>query len=183
MDGYELMKKRFLSSLTVVFALILMVCTLSFTASAEAPISVSIDKFNLVFEDNVYLKYAVKFDGVEDNLINSNNIGILYFTAPQSEYTEGNENYSSSVVGHTTIDGQKYYTFEYRHITAKQMTDYIYSVAYIDIDGERYYSAPAKYSVLDYAYSKLGMTGTASTNANLKAMLKSMLNYGADAQR
>ena len=180
------MKRKFLSVLTIALTVVLFVCALSITVSAEeASVTpkVSIDKFNLVFEDNVYLKYAVKFDGVDDNNITSDNVGMLYFTEPQSEYIEGNENYSSSVVGHTTIDEQKYYTFEYRHISAKMITDYIYSVAYINIDGERYYSAPVKYSVLDYCYSKLGKTGTASENENFKALLSATMEQGAAAQK
>ena len=179
------MKKRILSVITIILTVMLCVCAVGFSAGADENVTptVSIDKFNLVFDDNVYLKYAVKFDGIDDSAINSSNIGMLYFTAPQSEYIEGNENYSSGVVGFTTISDQKYYTFEYRHITAKQMTDYIYSVAYIDVDGVRHYSAPAKYSVLEYVYSKLGKTGEASTNDDFKAMLESMLEYGANAQK
>jgi len=167
-------------------AFVLLICALSIPVGAveetETP-SVSIDKFNLVFEDNVYLKYAVRFDGVEDGSITSDSIGMLYFNEPKTDYTEANATYASGVVGHTTIEDVKYYTFEYRHISAKEMTDYVYSVAYIDVDGVRYYSAPVKYSVLDYCYAKLGKTGVASDNENFKAMLESMLEYGANAQK
>ena len=179
-------KKKFLPILAIVFTVVMLVCTMAISVNAadEATTpTVSIDKFNLVFEDNVYLKYAVKFDGVEDVSITADNIGMLYFSTPQENYVADNATYTSSVVGYTTINGTKYYTFEYRNITAKQMTDYIYSVAYIDVDGERYYSAPVKYSVLEYAYSKLGKTGVASDNENFKAMLESMLEYGANAQK
>ena len=179
------MKRKLLSALTVALTIVLFVCALSITVSAQeasAP-NVSIDKFNLVFEDNVYLKYAVKFDGIDDSAITSDNIGMLYFTAPQADYTAGGEKYSSGVVGYTTIKGQKYYTFEYRHISAKQMTDYVYSIAYIDIDGERIWSEPAKYSVLEYCYSKLGKTGTASDNEDYRNLLAATLEQGAMAQK
>ncbi|MBQ4116734.1 MAG: leucine-rich repeat protein, partial [Clostridia bacterium] len=180
------MKKKILPILMLALAFVLLVCALSIPVGAveetETP-SVSIDKFNLVFEDNVYLKYAVRFDGVEDGSITSDSIGMLYFNEPKTDYTEANATYTSGVVGHTTIEDVKYYTFEYRHISAKQMTDYVYSVAYIDVDGVRYYSAPVKYSVLDYCYAKLGKTGVASDNENFKAMLESMLEYGANAQK
>ena len=179
------MKKKILPILTIVLTLVMLVCAMAISANAKEATtpSVSIDKFNLVFDDNVYLKYAVKFDGVEDEAITSENIGMLYFNAPQADYTEANATHTSSVVGYTTISGEKYYTFEYRHITAKQMTDYVYSVAYIDVDGVRYYSSPNKFSVLEYAYSKLGKTGVASDNEDFKAMLESMLDYGANAQK
>ena len=183
----NIMKRKLLLLFAVILAFISVVCTFSFFISAKsatAPTTVAIEKFNLVFEDNVYLKYAVKFDNVDDRKITASNIGMLHFTSPQSDYTVGNEIYSSRVVGYTMIDGQKYYTFEYRHITAKQMTDYIYSVAYIDIDGEKYYSEPVKYSVLEYAYLTLGKTGNApSSNEELKEMLANMLEYGASAQK
>ncbi len=171
--------------LILVLTVATLVCVFAFSASAEEAETpaVSIDKFNLVFEDNVYLKYAVKFAGVEESEITASNIGMLYFTAPQDDYTKVGEAYSSSVVGYQMIGGEKYYTFEYRHITAKQMADYIYSVAYIDIDGERIFSAPVKYSVLDYCYSKLGKTGVASTNADFRDLLSATLQQGAAAQK
>ena len=120
------MKKRILPILMLALTLVLLVCamTVSVSAAEDATTpSVSIDKFNLVFEDNVYLKYAVKFDGVEDGSITADNIGMLYFSTPQENYVSDNATYTSSVVGYTTLGGTKYYTFEYRHITAKQMTD------------------------------------------------------------
>ena len=178
------MKRKYLFILTIALSALLLVCALSFTISAEEATTptVSIDKFNLVFEDNVYLKYAVKFDGIDDADIAAENIGMLYFSTPCDDYTAGNESYSSGVVGHVTISGQKYYTFEYRHVTTREMTDYVYSVAYIDVDGVRYYSAPVKYSVLDYCYSKLGKTGVASDNEKYINLLIATLEQGAAAQ-
>ena len=73
--------------------------------------------------------------------------------------------------------------FDYTELAAKQMTDVVYARAYTQVDGVDYYSDVNKYSILQYAYSKLGKTGTASTNAELKDMLSSMLTYGASAQK
>ena len=66
------MKKRLLYGITLVLTIISLVCIFAFSASAagEKTPSVSIDKFNLVFDDNVYLKYAVKFDNVAESAIN-----------------------------------------------------------------------------------------------------------------
>ena len=174
-------KTKFLIVIFAIVTLTLSVFAVTASAGAEEP-SVSIDKFNLVFDDNVYLKYAVKFHGIDDDDITSSKIGMLYFTSPSDSYVTGKENHSSSVVGFTDIGGEKYYTFEYRHINAKQMTDYVYSVAYLDHGGERYYSEPVKFSVLDYAYAKLGKTGVASENESFKDMLSEMLQYGEKAQ-
>ena len=64
------------------------------------------------------------------------------------------------------------------------MTDDIYSRAYVIVDGEIYYSDVEQYSILRYAYNKLGYSigSTASTNQKLKDLLSSMLEYGAMAQ-
>ena len=179
------MKKKFLSLIAILLIAVLLICAVPFSVNAEEipQPTVCIEKFNLVFEDNVYLKYAVRFDGVDDSKINSSNIGMLYFTEPQSDYTAGGEVHSSKVVGYTMISGQKYYTFEYRHITAKQMTDDIYSIAYIEIDGQKYYSEPVKYSVLHYAYIKLGKIGVASENEDFRNLLSLTLEQGAAAQQ
>ena len=179
------MKRKNLLCLCVILTLVLTLGAITLVVGAEEEPSVSVERFNLVFEDNVYLKYAVSFTGVDDSEINSSNIGMLYFTEPKEDYTKGGETHSSGVVGFTTLDGKKVYTFEYRHITAKQMTEYVYSVAYMDIDGERYYSEPVKFSVLEYCYAKLGKIGTdnVSTNEEFKSLLVSTLNYGADAQK
>ena len=100
-------KKRLLLTLTLILTLASVFCVLSFASDADGENypTVSIDKFNLVFEDNVYLKYAVKFDGVEDSALSSSTIGMLYFTEPQESYVSGKEEYFSSVVGYTKIDG------------------------------------------------------------------------------
>ena len=72
------MKKKFLILSALTVTLFSLPCGFLLNANAEENITptVNIDKFNLVFEDNVYLKYAVKFDGINDEDINSNIIGI-----------------------------------------------------------------------------------------------------------
>ena len=178
------MKRRILVLATVVLSLLLAIGISTFAASAEeAEPSVSIEKFNLAFEDNTYLKYAVKFTGVDDAEINADNIGMLYWTDYADGFVPGTEDYSSETTGYTTISGVKHYVFEYTHLAAKQLTDYIYSVAYIELDGTTYYSEPVKYSALEYAYNRLGKTSEGSTNTELKALLNNMLAYGASAQQ
>ena len=177
------MKKKSFTLLAVVFATLLLVfaSVIAMSMSESTP-SVSIEKFNLTFESDTYIKYAVKFSGVSESDITRGNTGMLYWTAPQESYEIGSESASSEIIGYTTIDGEKYYTFAYDKFSAKQMTDYVYSVAYIVIDGEYYYSDVAKYSILTYAYDILGYTGEASDNASLKNMLLKLLDYGAAAQ-
>ena len=178
------MKKKIL----ILAALVLMLaCTFSLgalTVSAEeAKPTVSIEKFNLDFEDNTYLKYAVKFTDIDDVEINKNNVGMLYWTDFAEGFVPGTEDYSSETTGYTTIDGVKHYVFEYTHLAAKQLTDYIYSVAFLEYNGETYYSEPVKYSALEYAYNRLGKTSEGTTDEELKALLNDMLAYGASAQQ
>ena len=146
------MKRKILTLLAVVFTVATLMCVTALAVSADAEPSATIAKFNLAFEDNTYLKYAVRFDGVNDDRINENNIGMLYWTDYADGFVPGTEDFSSTTTGYTEISGVKHYVFEYTHIAAKQLTDYIYSVAYIELDGETYYSEPAKYSALEYAY-------------------------------
>ena len=178
------MKNKILSLAIAILALSLLICASAFVVSAseETP-TVSIDRFNLTFESDTYIKYAVKFSDVDESQITRANTGMLYWTSPQDSYEIGSESSSSEIIGYTTIEDEKYYTFSYDKFSAKQMTDYIYSVAYIIIDGEYYYSAPVKYSILTYAYDKLGYTGEASESETLRDMLNSLITYGALAQK
>ena len=178
------MKKKLLILAALVLTLACVLSLGALTVSAEeAEPSVTIAKFNLAFEDNTYLKYAVKFTGVDDAEITADNIGMLYWTDYESGFVPGTEDFSSETTGYTTISGVKHYVFEYTHLAAKQLTDYVYSVAYLEYDGETYYSEPVKYSALEYAYNRLGKTHTGSTNTELKALLNNMLAYGASAQQ
>ena len=178
------MKRKILVLVTVVLSLLLAISVSTFAVSAEeAEPSGEIAKFNLAFEDNTYLKYAVRFDGVADSAITENNIGMLYWTDYEGGFVPGTEDFSSKTTGYTEISGVKHYVFEYTHLAAKQLTDYVYSVAYLEYDGETYYSEPVKYSALEYAYNRLGKTSEGSTNTELKALLNNMLAYGASAQQ
>ena len=177
------MKRKLL--IVAAACLALLVCfAFSFTASAEeTEPTVSIEKFNLAFEDNTYIKYAVKFVGIDDAKITTDNIGMLYWTDTADGFVPGAEDFSSATTGYTTIDGEKYYVFKYTNMVAKQLADYVYSVAYLEYDGETYYSAPVKFSALEYCYSKLGKTGVASTNADFRNLLTATLEQGAAAQK
>ena len=108
---------------------------------------------------------------------------MLYWTDAEGGFVPGTEKYSSKTTGYTHIGTQKYYVFEYTHLAAKQLTDYVYSVAYLEYGGNIYYSEPVKFSALEYAYYMLGKTGEGTDNDELKALLTNMLAYGASAQQ
>ena len=172
------MKKRIITvaSVILLFALsIVGVFAVTTAAQEEAP-TLSLDYANLSFRDSICIKYAVKAEGAES-------VTLLCWTEGQESYTKGTEERVLYVTGTETIDGVEYLVFDYTGLSAKQMTDEIYVRAYAEVDGAAVYSDVRKYSVLEYAYTMLGKLGTyESTNADLKALLESMLDYGGRAQ-
>ena len=164
-----------LIALTLVVSMLLIGVAVPVSANAEAP-ELSIDYCNLSFRDSVCIKYAVATTSTEETTI-------LLWDEPSDEYLYGTHIAQLETVGNQTISGETYKVFDYTDLAAKQMTDVIYARAYTVVDGVAYYSDVVKYSILQYAYSKLGKTGTASDDENLKAMLSSMLEYGANAQK
>ncbi len=161
-------------TLTLVVAILLTGMAVFVSATGEAP-ELSIDYCNLSFRDSVCIKYAVASTSSEETTL-------LLWDEPSDEYLYGTHIAELETVGNQTISDETYKVFDYTDLAAKQMTDVVYARAYTVVDGKAYYSDVAKYSILQYAYSKLGKTGTASDDENLKAMLSSMLEYGANAQ-
>lgn len=133
---------------------------------------------NLSFNDSIYIKYAIGYN----NIHNLNDVKLLVWTSPSDTYTKNTESVILSPVGTKTVEGTKCIIFDYKNIPAKKLTDYIYARAYCTVNGQEYYSEVKKYSALTYAYNKLGYTGTASNNEDLKALLSGLLEYGASAQ-
>ena len=164
-----------LIALTLVVSMLLIGVAVPVSASVEIP-ELSIDYCNLSFRDSVCIKYAVTTTSTEETTV-------LLWNEPSNEYLYGTHIAQLETVGNQTISGETYKVFDYTDLAAKQMTDVIYARAYTVVDGVAYYSDVVKYSILQYAYSKLGKTGTASDDENLKAMLSSMLEYGANAQK
>lgn len=163
-----------LLALTLVISMLVIGTSIIVSANSTAP-ELSIDYCNLSFRDSVCIKYAVASTSTEETTV-------LLWNEPSNEYLYGTHIAELETVGNQTISGETYKVFDYTDLAAKQMTDVIYARAYTVVDGEEYYSDVEKYSILQYAYSKLGKTGTASDDENLKALLSSMLEYGANAQ-
>ncbi len=141
--------------------------------------TISIYAKNLTFTETVYIKYAVKVTNVSE----TDELGLLVWTEAPQEYTYGTHNAKLSAT-YEDVNGTSMPTFTYDRLAAKQMTDVLYTVAYVERNGEYYYSAPKKYSILEYAYNKLGKTNAEpTTNTELKELLQSMLIYGGNAQK
>ena len=151
------------------------------TATEPKEPGLNIEAANLSFEDSVYVLYAVSHEGIP-----AESVKLLFWTEPEATvdaYVLGTEAYSKTYVDlDETVNGKSCVIFNNTELRAKNMADYVYARAYAVVDGVEYYSNVSKYSILQYAYNKLGYTGTESTNTALKNMLVSMLQYGADAQ-
>lgn len=165
--------KYFVRMLAVIMLMI--GATVFARADSEGP-EMSIQYCNLSFRDSVCIKYAVASDSLEKTTL-------LLWDTPSDKYLYGTHVAELETVGNQTINGVSYKIFDYTELAAKQMTDVVYACAYTVVDGKSYYSKVEKYSILDYAYNKLGKTATASTDEKFKAMLSSMLVYGADTQK
>ena len=177
------MKRR--SKIALIVALVLLLATTAFvigiSASDNTP-SLSVTGANVSFQETVHLWYAVG----HENISNPDAIKLLVWREGSisnvSECVLGSQNYTLGVVGEVnegTVQGK---TFEFAGLAASEMTENVYARAYVEEDGEIIYSPVVKYSILQYALNKTGVTGTISPNEHLRKMLKEMLEYGAAAQ-
>ena len=126
----------------------------------------------LTIGDNVQINYAVADMGYD-------NVKMLFFTGAQTEYTFENADLSVDWSYRDNVLGQKAYVFSYTELFDTQMTDVIYSRAYVEYEGEYTYGEVNKYSVLQYAYNK---TLYGDAGAELEATLEKLLERGAKAQ-
>ncbi len=163
-------------ALLVCAAVVVAIFAINDTNASSGTVALDIAAANLSFSDSVYIKYAVDYKNVDVADIN-----MLIWTEPQSEYVKGTE---SVVLSNGYVDSTlgSYVIFDYKELAAKQMTDVVYARAYVKVGNTEYYSEPQKYSILQYAYNKMGKTGTATDNEKLINMLEKMLSYGALAQ-
>ncbi len=157
---------------TVVLAIIML---FAISATTTEP-SLDVYACNLSFRDNVCIKYAIPH--------NDPNVKLLIWTQPQTEYTLETKEQILEPVGTQVIDETvQCIIFDYTKLAARQMTDTIYARAYLeDGNGNITYGTPKKYSILQYAYNKLGKTDEATTDLTLITLLQDMLQYGASAQ-
>lgn len=162
-------------------AFCLLLCAVPVTASEadDAEVKVRIAYHNLAFGNQVYILYAVDVENAGEATpymefwTNDNTNRAPDKTVTASSYRALNEQIT-----------EKYYVFGYTDLTAKQMADVIYARAGVTVDGKTYTSEIDSYSVCEYAARQLGVMPDypATANEELKTMLRSMLQYGSDAQ-
>ena len=144
---------------------------------AESTPTLSIYKNNVSYASELYILYAVSYEGID---VNANEVQLLFFDSVQNEYIKGKELYYATSEGTKTISGKNCVIFYSNGLAAKQMTDDIYTVAYVNIDGKDYYSEVNKFSVLEYAYKTIENSNTTELMSNF---MKAMLEYGSLAQQ
>ena len=174
-----------LALLFVSFGAIFSSTIIATDVSAEISVDDSLDIAygNLMFKDSVYLRYAVSTEKYSEN-----DIVLLIWTAPKTnvdEYTYGSQNKILTYTNTTEIDSSEYAVFDYKDLSARQMTDNVYARAYIPASGgeAEIYGDVVKYSVLQYCYNMLGKTSdTPTSNEKLIKLLNATLAYGAAAQ-
>ena len=183
------MKKHILlKTLTMVLAVSLLFTLSAFATTQNVTPKLEIYAQTLELESNVYINYYVDVQ----NLTDPNSVELLIWTNPQasnttSPYTNSPDYKLTPVSTNATLSDQSteasYVKYSFRELAAKQMTDTVYARAHVEIDGEHYYSDVQKYSILQYAYNKLGKTDSVATKDEaLKGLLNSLLAYGASAQ-
>ncbi len=179
--------KRILSLLVCAVVVCAALVTAAFAIATANETAPELDMYatNLSFSDSIYIKYAVAYDNLNDN--EAENVKLLVWKSPVDDYVYDNLNKKNgdvvlSPIGTRTIEGKKCLIFDFTGLAAKEMTDYVYARAYYTSGDDEYYSEVKKYSVLTYAYNKLGYTGTRTENEDLAALLEGLLEYGASAQ-
>lgn len=153
---------------------VLLCCISIFTVGAEdgAP-ALAIKANTLDLKNAVYMNFKVSCENVSQ----TEDVRLLVWEEYPGTYDKATADASLSAIRTETNTG--YLVFQYDDLSAKEMTEFVYVCAYVNEDGVDIYSNPAKFSIVQYGYNTL--TSNASA-AELKAVVSSMLDYGAMAQ-
>lgn len=149
--------------------------TLSYTiaTSGAAVPSITLKYPTLSFEDEILMNVYYDASGITDVV----EMGLITY---DSDVTVWNINNAQSVVkGYTYSSDAGLYYSTTNGIPAKCLGDNIYFSVYAKLsDGTYTYTRLVNYSPATYAYAQL----STSSDAKMKALVVSMLNYGAAAQ-
>ncbi len=150
------------------------------TCEQKMPITLNFKAANISLKDNIHIQYAVEIIGLTEE--QKSNVRVLIWTTPQSEYVYGTHDEELTASMTATINYVKYPVFAYTGLSVRKMTDDVYACVYVP-GAEATYSEPLKYSILEYAYAKLGKTDRSATNdKKLVAVINDMLEFGAAMQ-
>ncbi len=147
----------------------------------KIPVTFTFKAANISIKDTIHIQYAVDMQGLTE--AQKKNVRVLIWTTPQSEYVYGTHAAELSASMTATINYIKYPVFAFTDLSVRRMTEDVYACVYLDDGADGYYSEPLKYSILEYAYAKLGKTDRApARDPKLIAVLNDMLALGEAMQ-
>jgi len=174
-------KKLALFSIVAVLAIVAILFTVSAVNNTnEGDVALDIHSCNITLEESINLIYAVSFENV-----NAEDIRMLYWNTPlthKDKYTKETAQYIDEGIETASVKGVTSRIFQNKRIWFKNMTDVVYARACVEVNGVTYYSDVKSYSVLEYIYNKLGITGEASTTPEFLELLPALREFGAKAQ-
>ncbi len=187
----EIEMKKVVTSLLI--TLILAGClVIGLAVSAADTPALTIRSASLSLESNVYIWFDMSLQNVDKD---ADDYGMIFWKTTQKagSYTYENAQGNDAAVVRGKSAGQWAHddtlncdvvTYKYG-ISAKEMADIVYAQGYAKVGESYYYSSIVPYSAVRYASNKLGLTPgvTGTDDENLKALLRSMLEYGAAAQK
>lgn len=140
----------------------------------------SIDKHTLTLKDKIWLVYFVNSKNIPENAER----GMLIWDKPQEVYSIDSTTTCGQITyrGVQTVGKAQYDRYEYKNVTDRDMTTDYYAIAYAKIGDKIYYSAPDKYSVLQYAFNQTQKSANDPTKADLISLLEGMMDKGAASQ-
>ena len=164
----------------VLFVIALALSAFCIAAGAEgSEPTVRTHAYNLVLDNNVYIRYAIKVENPADVTIDEVGMQVWRKDDASKKTTDLKATLQD-------VQGVACYVVDYTGLTAKEMTDVVVSHAYIKYGGNTYYEETEReYSIVEYAKYQLGyIEGQPATEKQeLIALIKDMLYYGASAQK
>ena len=165
--------RRFICLLVMAFVAV----NVAITAKADPPEAapaLRIAYKNLSYSSEIYSVYAVSYEDVDA----PQNIKMLFWNDYRNDgYLQGTEDYRVSIKRTEEINGAAHAVFYSRGVAPKNLVDAQYCRAYIQIDGQDYYSEVIKYNPLNYLLD----VAEAGTDAD-RALATALRAYGAAAQ-
>jgi len=146
------------------------------SALAESAITLDIESNNLSYADSTFILYAVSHDGFDRA---QQSLKMLFWNAPQVDYSFGSQNYAVETYKTATVNGKDCAVFYSQGISAKQYAELLYARAYVEIDGQEYYSSVSKFGVAEYVHTMREGGGLSEAQNNA---FNSLLQYGASVQ-
>ena len=172
------MKKRLLCALCLV---VLLVCSLTLGVfAADAAESTSNDALQIVakslsLKDSVRVNFKVSVaDGIP-----AAEVKLLVWEGTPADTNYTTESAGAVILSTSGTDANGYQVFQYCDVAAKEMGKVLYARAYYENGDQTVYSAPVRYSVVQYLDSQSKNESNTETYQNL---LTSIRAYGAAAQ-